>query len=468
MTPWQWIFGAIAFAIALLASAHVLLNKRDERASIGWIGLIWLSPLVGAVLYLVFGVNRIRRRAGRLRGRSGSETDADDSSVPVDSTAPSHLRGLEVMVRTKTGMPLTGGNRVEVLEGGEAAYPAMLEAIRGAASSVELETYIFDADRAGALFADALAEATERGVEVRVLIDAVGARYSRPRMTYVLRRRGVRVADFLPTRLFRHPYLNLRNHRKILVVDGREGFTGGMNIREGCLLDLNPPHPIQDVHFRLRGPIVRQLRDAFRQDWRFTTGERLARSQEPMARAGEVEARAIPDGPDEDFETIQWALLGSLAAAQERVRIVTPYFLPDRTVSTNLRLSALRGVDVQIFIPEHGNLRAVQWACWAQLWQYLESGCRVFLSPPPFDHSKLMVVDDEWSFVGSANWDPRSLRLNFELNVECYDRTLAAQLCRTIGERRARARELTLDEVRARTLAVRLRDNAARLLSPYL
>jgi cardiolipin synthase len=215
---------------------------------------------------------------------------------------------------------------------------------------------------------------------------------------------------------------------------------------------------------------VSQLQSAFAEDWRFATGESLdGVSYFPgLPSPGTTVGRAIPDGPDEDFETIRWLLFAALGAARSSVRIVTPYFLPDPALVVALDAAALRGVEVDIVLPEHSNLPIVGWAQTAQLWQVLQQGCRVWLSPPPFDHSKLLVVDGCWSLLGSANWDPRSLRLNFELDVECYDAGLAAELEQLVRRRIERARPLTLAEVDGRPLPVKLRDGVARLFSPYL
>jgi len=296
-------------------------------------------------------------------------------------------------------------------------------------------------------------------------------RYSRPRITRSLQARGVPFAKFLePVLPPRSSYLNLRTHRKILVVDGRVGFTGGLNIREGCMLELEPDYPVQDMHFRLEGPVVEHLMEDFSVDWEFTTGELLEGEiwYPTLEAAGSVEARGIAAGPDENFETVYWTLLGALSAAEVSVRITTPYFIPDQTLIAALNLAALRGVSVEIVLPERGNLRFVQWASTAQLWQVLINGCKVFFSPPPFDHCKLMVVDGEWVFVGSSNWDARSLRLNFEYNVECYDEALAAKINRIIDDKIAAARPTSYEEINARSLPVKLRDGIVRLAAPYL
>ena len=213
-----------------------------------------------------------------------------------------------------------------------------------------------------------------------------------------------------------------------------------------------------------------QLQDAFAADWAFTTGETLDGDLwfPELLERGDVIARAITDGPDADFETVRWILLAALAEAQNSVRIVTPYFLPDSALITALNLAALRGVRVDILLPAKSNLKFVDWASRALWWQVLERGCRIWLTAPPFDHSKLMIVDGHWVLLGSANWDARSLRLNFELTVESYGRELAEQMSKIIDDKLRGAREVTLAEMDGRNYAAKLRDAIARLFSPYL
>jgi cardiolipin synthase len=471
------IAGAVTLVVAVAASAHVVLYKRDSRSAVAWVGLIWLVPVLGTVLYVLFGINRVRRRAASLRGGRwpGSTLEtARPATVRSEELLPKSLHRLHPLaelVDRVTGRQVTAGNAVTPLENGDAAYPAMLEAIEGAQRSVALATYIFDDDHAGKLFVSALERAARRGVAVRVLIDGVGARYSWPPVDRHLRALGVNVARFGRTILpWRLAYMNLRNHRKLLVVDGRVGFTGGMNLREGHLLDRRPRHPVQDLHFRLDGPVVRHLTLAFADDWQFTTGEALGGDAwlPALDPRGPVFARGITDGPDEDFDKARLVLLGALACAHTSVQIVTPYFVPDSGLITALSVTAMRGVSVQILLPAVNNLALVPWAATAQLWQVLKRGCRVYYSPPPFDHTKLMVVDRGWGLIGSSNWDARSLRLNFEFDVECYDERLAERLSGLVERKLAAAREITAAEVDNRSLPVRLRDGVARLAAPYL
>ena len=308
---------------------------------------------------------------------------------------------------------------------------------------------------------------------MRVLIDAAGLRYSWPSVTRRLRRAQVPFARFLPSSLlapWRVATINLRNHRKSLIVDGRVAFTGGINIRHGNVLGDQPRHPVQDLHFRAEGPVVGQLQEAFANDWAFTVGETLEGPAwfPELSESGNVIARVITDGPDADFEKLRWTLLAAVGEAQETVRILTPYFLPDIALTTALNLAALRGVRVDIILPAKSNLPFVHWASRAMWWQVLERGCRLWLTPPPFDHSKLMVVDGHWVLFGSANWDARSLRLNFELNVECYGRDFANEMESLMQQKLRGAHEVNLAEADGRLLPAKLRDAIARLFSPYL
>lgn len=474
---WPLMLGIAIPACQLAAATHLLLKRRDARASAGWMGLIWFAPVIGVILYSLFGINRIKRRAraGRagatyaLHGPGPGEVDFDLRAHLGDGWR--HLHRLAPLGDRVTNRALQPGCAVEPLINGEAAYSAMLEAIDGAERSVALVSYIFDVDHIGERFRDALANAAERGVEVRVLIDAVGAKYSTPPMVFGLKKRGVEAALFMPLFFaFRTRFMNLRNHRKILVVDGTVAFTGGMNIRGEFWPERPDEKAARDLHFRVEGPVVSQIQDAFAEDWAFTTGEHLDGDAwfPELEPVGDCVARGISDGPDVDYEKQQLVLLGALSVARSSVMIMTPYFLPDQQLISALNIAALRGVAVEVLVPEKGNQPIVQWASNAQMDQMLERGVRIFESPPPFDHSKLMIVDGCWVLLGSANWDPRSLQLNFEFNVEVYDPPLARRLSRFFGKNRDAATEVTLEKVRSRPLLVQLRDGVARLFSPYL
>jgi cardiolipin synthase len=475
---WHIFVAALALLLSVLASGHAVLYKRDSRAAIAWVGFVWLVPLGGAVLYFIFGVNRLRRHALFLRSNlehyQAPLTQAECLPEELHHHLAKHTGHLNVLARVVCNVvqkPLLPGNRIEPLVNGDEAFPAMLAAIQQARQTISFATYIFDHDEIGLAFARALGEANRRGVEVRVLIDAAGTRYSWPPILHALRQEGIKYARFLPLLgLWRLLSVNLRTHRKLLVADGRVGFTGGINIRVGHCLRQHPAHPVQDLHVRVQGPVVTQLQEVFADDWLFTTSESLRGENwfPPLEKAGSVLARSVVDGPDEDFEKLRWTILGALSIARYSVRVVTPYFLPDTAIISALNLAAMRGVLVDILLPAHSNLPFVDWASRAMWWQVLKHGCRLWLTPAPFDHTKLMLVDGAWVLLGSANWDARSLRLNFEYNLECYDQELAIRLDQLVEAKRKSARLVTLTEIDRRPFPSRVRDGVARILTPYL
>lgn len=464
------ILGWFSLVLSVLSSLHVLLYKRNARSAIAWIGLIWLSPLLGALLYPLFGINRVRRRAMELR--PGSSVSSEGSFSRLNRQQAELESEILDFGRHVTGRPALAGNQVLPLWGGDEAYPQMLEAIRNAKRSVSMCSYIFDRDQAGLEFVEALSAAAARGVQVRVLIDDIGAHYSLWPIDWTLKKKGVRAARFLPVFSMRSVHLmNLRLHRKLLIVDGRTAFTGGMNIRQGNRLSTAPKRAIRDVQFRVQGPVVANLQDVFVEDWGFSTREVLQGEDwypKEIPPAGKMVCRAVVDGPDSHMETVRLLLQGAVASARKSLLICTPYFLPDPVLTAALNVAALRGVRVQILVPEQNNLPWCHWAMQASIQELVKNGCEVYFAPGDFDHSKLFVVDQTWSLFGSSNWDERSMRLNFELNVECYDPELATHLSRRISERLLLSRRVGLTELESLSFFVRVRDGFARLFLPYL
>jgi cardiolipin synthase len=457
------IMALLALLVVLVTMAHILLNKRDARAAAAWTGLVWLVPFFGALIYMVLGVNRIRRRARQLT-QGGLETIPGWFEHHEPSDAVYHLHTLSVLVGRVTRLPLTTGNRVELMEAPQ-AFDAMLDAVESATESIYLSTYIFGNDAAGHRMVEALGRAVDRGLQVKVLVDGMGSLYSFPPVIRRLRRAGVETQRFLYSlRPWRMPYINLRNHRKLLIVDRREGFTGGMNIREGY---LQSPPAIRDLHARLAGPVVGQLLSSFVIDWNFTCGEWLPTGY-AGEHEGEVEARAIVSGPDTDFDKRRLTLLGALGRAEQEIRIITPYFVPDATLIAAIQLAAMRGVSVQLILPARNNLKVVDWASRHVLPWLAEQGVDIRFTPGCFDHSKLMTVDGCWGLFGSGNWDARSLRLNFEFDVECYDPELAERFNMLIDRRSRSAISWSDSRMASQSRWARLRNAAAHLLEPYL
>lgn len=438
--------------VATMATVHILLTKENVRSSVGWIGLAILSPF-GAFVYWVFGINRIRRRF--------------TNSVTGTFAAQGWVAVTEMM-------PLVNGDE---------AFPAMLDAIANAKECVALSTYIFDSDESGLQFVEALAGAQARGVNVRVLVDAVGVRYSRNPIDALLRARDVRSERFLQVRRLRLlEYINLRSHRKLLLIDGTTAFIGGMNIRHGNVLKVNPPAPVQDTHFLVRGAVLNPLSRVFEEDWEFAAKEviQLPRTAvSPTSSEAENDivhprqsrdksARVIADGPDDGEDRLQWVFLSALCTARHIVRIVTPYFLPNEVLISGIEVAVNNGVTVEIIVPRKSNLFYMDWAMSSVFLSFVKRGVHVYFSDPPFDHSKIFLVDDGWYSIGSSNWDDRSFRLNFELNLEGKDSAFAYALHQLVDTKRDKSHRVTLAELQSISVFRRLRNSVVRLFAPYL
>ena len=465
----QSLFVILYVLVAGIVTVHVLLTKNDVRAALGWVAVAWLSPIFGALLYFVFGINRVTRRAthlARLEHQRGSSAGPD-----TQPAVSANIAALSVVGQRVTGSPLIAGNAISLLQGGDEAYPAMLGAIREARSSIALASYIFRNDAIGNAFVDALVEAQGRGVDIRVLIDSIGSGYFLSGTLRQLKASKIPAARFLHTWVpWRMPFLNMRNHKKLLIVDGTVGFTGGLNITAEHSLRLAAKHYVDGVQVRIEGPVTRQLMTTFARDWSFTTGEVLDKDAwwPPINPSGSVFARGIHSGPDADIYKLETILGAALAQAQKRIRIVTPYFLPDQRLQFAIAQAGLRGVTIEILIPERCDYIFLDWAMRAHLRFFEDVPATVYLSPSPFNHAKLMTVDGQWCLIGSSNWDTRSFRLNFEFDLECYDRALTEDVDVMIEQKISQSRKVGRNELSAAPKWAQLRDAATRLLLPYL
>ena len=465
------MLGLVVPLVAALAAGHALLNKRDPKSALGWVVCCILLPLVGPMLYAVFGVNRARSSARRMRPKpdddgikAGGEDHVDTERFPLS------LVGLKVTHRS-----LLACEQVDVLHDGDEAYPRMLETIEAARTRICLATYIFANGEVSTRFLAALAAARQRGVEVMVILDAMGESMSFPPMGWNLRRAGIPFRRFNPFRLLPPSlHINLRNHRKLLVVDGAVGFTGGMNIADKNCRQGKGDKAIQDLHFCIRGPVVRDMEYTFLKDWYYCGGEDTPEGLDYLREApgtctpASAWSRLVLDGPNEDLDKLSDILAGVLTAARRRIWIMTPYFLPDAELIGLLQGAGLRGIDVRIVLPAHNNIPVAHWATRHLLWQLLGYGIAVYYQPAPFSHAKLLLVDDDYCLVGSANLDPRSLRLNYELNLELFCARTNATLAAWYEQVLATSRRYLKADRKQRSLPVKLRDAAAWLLSPYL
>ena len=478
---YAWLLIALHLILAIASSSHALLFKRDPRAALGWIAVSIAYPFIGPIFYYLFGINRLRTRAHQLKGapagrlKTGYErpniAQPKNGAIAAVSVAlDANLAALAKSSQAVTLRELVEGNSLLAFYDGESTYAAMLEAINLATTCVCLSSYIFETNVSGRAFISALAAAKNRGVEVCVLLDGIGELYSFPRAGTLLDYQGIRIARFIPPRLIPPSmHINLRNHRKLLLVDGRIGFTGGMNIGDRHIHQQPAAKNYTvDIHFHVEGPVVEQLQATFDEDWLFAAGKPRSQVLPKPLPQGETVCRVITDGPNEDIGKLVMIISGAAAQARKRLSIMTPYFLPPAGLISSLQAAALRGVEVSVILPEKSNLAIVDWATRNMLWELLQYGVRVYFQPPPFAHSKLLLIDDSYAHIGSANMDPRSLRLNFELVIEVFDKSFVSGLCRHFDRIKNISREESLAGVDGRSLPVRIRDAIAWLFSPYL
>lgn len=459
--------GVLYLMMQIFVTAHILLFKDDVKSSIGWIGLVWLAPLAGSVIYVLFGINRIKRKAVSLKipkqdilGLTGKTQEQIQKEMP-----PALLQMLKLGYKVHSQI-FALGNDVAPLINGDEAYPQMCAAIEKAKKEVLIESYIFNNDEAGRMILAAAGKAARNGAKIKIIVDGVGLNYSRPNIKHEAEKiKGLEFAVFLPSKKpAALPFVNLRSHRKIMIIDGETAFFGGMNIARGNLLNTAPKEPIQDITFKIKGPVINQLTRIFMQDWLFSGGKPFKPAVFKQSAPGKSAARAIPDGPDGDYGKVELMVLGAINCASKNINIVTPYFLPEENILTALELAAMRGINTQIILPEKSNIFGMDQAMRANFNRLIEKGVKIFLQKPPFDHGKIMTADGIWAFIGSSNWDERSFKLNFEANMEIIDQNLVRRLDGIIERKKTNAAAL---EKQNFSLPEKLLCNGFKLLTPY-
>lgn len=466
----NWLIQLLLIMLSVSTALHALMNKNDPRSSLLWIITCFSLPFVGPILYLVLGINRAHNKVLSL----GAVADTSLSTIPKPITSvDKKSRPLSPHQRLSlavTGLPLSEGNQIQILSQGENAYPAMLKSIHEATEWVYLSMYIFESNGVGEQFIDALADAVERGVDVRVLLDGVGSWYSLGQTRKALVARGVTTLTFLPIgKMLPRFTLNLRNHRKILLCDGKHAFTGGMNIRQCHLVQTcQPNRATKDFMFSLKGPVVQQIGQIFENDWFYACGEKLPSKYYDINTYGQSSCRAISDGPGININVLTKVMISALNSAQSSITLVTPYFLPPNGLIIALQSAALRGVDVSILLPVHNNQPYIHWAMRNNMRHFLAYGVKIYYQPSPFVHSKLLLIDDHYCQIGSANIDSRSLRLNFELNVEIFDANFAQSMAKIINNDKKQAIEITPQKLNKRSFVIKAWDAFWWLFTPYL
>ena len=461
------------FEVVYLAALCIVLalEKRSPAATIAWILGLSLLPWVGLVFYVFFGPRRLTRKRMRHSHSSAQvrkELAAERARDPGQLVVPIRVQ-LATLAMRSSGAVVSTARDIEVLGSGKACFDAIEEAIRAARHHVHLEYYILEEDRTGARIRDALVERAKAGVHVRLLVDDVGTTLSR-RFLRPLREAGVGFATFnpilLPSLVSR---INLRNHRKIMIVDGRVGFLGGINIGDEYDESISKREAFRDTHLRIEGEAVRELQLTFLEDWHFSTSE-LIRDKGLFPPRSDDEhdvVVVVPSGPDQEWESIKQVYFTAITQADEQIQLTTPYFVPDDAMRVALAAAALRGVKVELIVPRRSDSRVVTAASRSYFDELLRAGMQLYEYPKML-HAKTMVVDRKIALVGSANLDNRSFRLNFEISAVFYNERAVAELRRLFEQDKHKCRHITLKSRSRMPFQSRLAEASARLLSPLL
>jgi cardiolipin synthase len=491
----DWVPPLIAlanFVVIVLVISWVLMTKTDSTSAVSWCLLILFLPFLGALLFVLFGYQHVSRPLQRKRrhkqryqalaptGISKDESNAAKLSVGLAASEAGQatmLDGMARLARRFDGYRLAHGNKVDFYHEGQPAYHAMLEAIRGARQHIHMETFIFQPDATGQEFLEALTCKAREGVAVRFIYDAMGSLRLPVNRLRDFRAAGGKAFAFLPLNPFRRRIqVNLRNHRKILIVDGKTAFVGGLNVGDEYLGKVARFGFWRDTHFRLEGPVVRDVQRVFVEDWDFASGESLpdpvedarGASRLPSEAPGTVPVQVVESGPDRDLKAVREIYFAAILSARQRLWIASPYFVPDAGLRDALRLAGYLGVDVRFLGQCYPDKWIPQYAARYYWEEMLAAGVKVYQYTRGMMHSKVVLVDGKWASVGTANLDNRSLHLNFEVNCLFYSPDAVANLEAAFERDLSYAIRLDRAVYARRPFAGRLLENACRLLSPVL
>ncbi|MFE6799270.1 cardiolipin synthase [Paenibacillus chitinolyticus] len=465
----------------LFALAVVFMEKRNASVTWAWVMVLIFLPGIGFILYLIFGQNMSRRKIYKLKEFNQKDIDNliesqrrgfRESQVRYKDPVMADYQDLIYMNLTSSSAVYTQDNEVEIFTDGNDKFASLLASIKEAQSHIHLMYYIVKDDRLGRRVIDALAEKAKEGVEVRFLFDDIGSSWL-PRQFYKpLLDAGGEVAIFFPSRI---PYLNFRvnyrNHRKLAIIDGMTGYIGGFNIGDEYLGINERFGDWRDTHLKVTGSAVLQMQAQFFMDWNLASSHYLkavSRYYPLIKHPGSVGIQIVSSGPDNELEQIRNGYLKMIYAAKESIFIQTPYFVPDESLLTALKMAALSGVDIRIMIPSIPDHKMVYWATKSYLGELLELGVKGYLYEKGFLHAKTIVIDGKVASVGTANLDMRSFKLNFEVNAFLFDTRTATRQRLIFEEDMMYCSQFTPDMYKARSLVDRVQESVARLVSPIL
>ncbi|MFT3779697.1 MAG: cardiolipin synthase [Ottowia sp.] len=472
--PWTFWLGWVWTVSTVTLAVWIILQRKSPVSTLAWIMSLALMPVLGYFIYAYFGPQRIKRqRLRRWHHKAAAMSRQDREALRAEYTeVPEWARQHAALIERASGLPLSSAREVALLPSGGATLRALLREVERARCHIHLEYYIFEPDQTGTQLLQALTARARAGIKVRLLVDAVGSPrlLSRPhrRLLDDFHAAGGEFAVFHPTRLDRlRPLVNLRTHRKIVVIDGRTGFAGGINVTDDENEEIRSD-AYRDTHLLLRGGAVRWLQYVFLQDWRYAEGPVPAPDEDllPQEPPGSLPVQVVASGPDSDTEAIHRAMIDALNFARERAWLATPYFVPTEAALAALTNAALRGVQVKLIVPERSDSRIVTAAARSYYPDLQDAGVLVFEYHGRMFHAKTLVVDERYGMVGSANFDNRSFRLNFEVAAVVFDPGFNRQLAAMFDADLSHCR--LVPETRRTPPHQRLFEAVARLASPLL
>jgi cardiolipin synthase len=472
--PWFEIFVVSYFMWVLVACASLLMERRSPTATLAWIFAFIAIPVFSGVYYMMFGPRRMvrrRRRYGVARGSISRKLGQAEEGPARPALAPDAQGLAQVGRRLDQGEP-TFASAVHLLDDGDETMKALEEAILASQHHVHLEYYIWEPDRVGTHFRDLLAGAARRGVEVRILYDAMGSPHLKAAFWQPVREAGGEVVEFNPVNFLRITFGNFRTHRKIAICDGVTGLLGGINLHDPASATGSGSHAWRDQHVRIDGEPVHRIQRLFLENWNYSGGAfkiTAANSAKyfPPCRIGKgVPVQILSSGPDDNNAPMHAFFLAAFSTARERILIETPYLIPDEPLESALRIADLRGVDVQVIVPKEGDSRLVTAASHTYCESMRKAGIKIFEYGPPMLHAKTMVIDQTVAIIGTANLDNRSFRLNFEVAAAFYDKAVIERMARRFEEDRAASRQFPAK--RRSEMLTAVFESVARLTSPIL
>lgn len=481
----EWIttygFGIMIIINILFGIALIFLERRDASATWAWLMVLMFIPVIGFMVYLLFGRRLSRKRIFRWDNldRLGVQdqvqrqlTSLKNKSFHFENIASERNKDLIYMFLQNDEAVLTQKNDIEIFMDGKKKFASLIEDLRKAKDHIHIVYYIIRDDFIGQKIGEILAQKASEGVEVRVLYDALGSKSLKKSSIRQLQRAGVEMEAFFPSKFAMiNPRINFRNHRKLVIVDGVVGYTGGFNIGDEYLGLSEKFGYWRDSHLRIKGEAVHSIQTRFLLDWNQASRRHIvnhSRYYPTINSNGNIGIQIVTSGPDSDWEQIKNGYLKVIMSAKKYVYIQTPYFIPDASVLDALRVASLSGVDVRIMIPKMPDHPFVYWATYSYVGELLNAGVKVFIYQKGFMHAKMIVADDIVSSVGTANIDVRSFRLNFEVNAFLYDEETTLKLVNGYHEDIMHSKELTMELYKSRSHWIRFKESIARLLTPIL